>query len=201
MNQIPQYWGFCMAGNEEAFCRMLELAKPEKLKATPFMADPFFYYEIGIGHGDTLLAVNEYLADVPRFMVGVDVPAWLPKKEMPGTINLMTIGSEKFLSAKDTPKADFIFIDGCHGAPCVKRDFLLAEQKIKPGGIIAFHDTDPNCQGRHFQDHCGTGIDVRQALQDLGLMDDTRPGWRKVEETMGDVYRAGHGMVFVQYNP
>lgn len=190
---IPEHWGFCMAGNEESFCRMLDVATTA--------GDPFIYYEIGIGHGDTLQAVDQYTASWSRVLVGVDVPVWQPQKDKPLTVlNLLTLGSEVFLSAEDTPKANFIFIDGCHGSPCVKRDFLLAEKKIRPKGIIAFHDADPNCQGRHFQDHCGMGIDVRNALQDLGLLDDTRPGWKKVEETSGDVYRAGHGIVFVQYN-
>lgn len=195
MKPIPLNWGFCMGGNEETFCKMLDLAREANKD------ELFVYYEIGIGHGDTLLAINEYISETPRMMVGVDVPAWSPPKdkEISKDINLLTMGSQAFLSAEDTPKANFIFIDGCHGSPCVKMDFLLAEQKIKPGGIIAFHDADTMCQGRHFQEHCGMGIDVRNALTDLGLLDNTRKGWWKVAETMEDSYRGGHGCVFVQY--
>lgn len=172
---------------------MLELArqavKPGEL---------FFYYEIGIGRADTMIAVDTYTCEWPRMIVGVDIPGWQPPADKTPPGNVLTIGSEEFLSASDTPRAHFILIDACHGSPCVKREFTHAEQKIHPGGIIAFHDADPNCQGRHFQDHCGMGIDVRAALEELGLLNDTRLGWRKVEETWGDQYRGGHGMVFVQ---
>jgi cephalosporin hydroxylase len=39
---------------------------------------------------------------------------------------------------------DFAFIDGDHSYEGVKRDFELYKHLVKPGGIIAFHDTVQN---------------------------------------------------------
>lgn len=38
---------------------------------------------------------------------------------------------------------DFLFIDGDHRYSGVKRDYELYSPLVRPGGIIAFHDTDP----------------------------------------------------------
>lgn len=204
MPEIPLKWGFCIGTEERTvFCSMLDTVAKGLTKD-----DPLVYYEIGIGNADTMLAVHSWLSqkEVPHKIVGVDVPGYnggalnYNFNEQPsaslGEINLALVGSEAFLSNVGQ-KADFIFIDACHGAPCATRDFLLSEKKINPGGIICFHDTDPNCQGAHFQSHCGTGIDVRRAVEELGLLDDTRPGWKKVGETMGK-FPEHHGMLFVQ---
>lgn len=195
---IPQKWGFCMEGNEEAFCRSLDIAdQPGK----------FIYYEIGIGNGDTMEAVDSWLTQKEKdhLIIGVDLPdysgsclhkGWGRAGEVEGNICLALFTSEIFL-ANASRKANFIFIDACHGAPCVTRDFLLAEKLIKPGGVIAFHDTDPSCQGQHFQEHCGTGIDVRAALEALGLLNGTREGWRMIEETWPSK-PGNHGAAFFQ---
>lgn len=94
--------------------------------------------------------------------------------------------------------ADYVFIDGCHGAPCVTRDFLEAEKIVRPGGIICFHDTSENCQGNHLQPHCGTGIDARAAVSDLGLLDGTNAAWEYLEETPGSVMNGTHGCLWVR---
>ncbi len=204
MPEIPLKWGFCLGPEEKtAFCQMLD-----KVADSLPEGETLTYYEIGIGNADTMLAVHSWLTQrsTPHTIVGVDLPGYhggalnYNFNEQPsasfGSISLALVGSEAFLS-NVSQKADFIFIDACHGSPCATRDFLLAEKKIKPGGIIAFHDTDPNCQGHHFQDHCQMGIDVRKAVQELGLLDDTRPGWRKVGETAGK-FPEYHGCLFVQ---
>lgn len=202
--EIPFKWGFCLGPEERvAFCEMLDVAWR---RIDP--GETFLYYEIGIGNADTMLAVHSWLTQrgVPHKIVGVDVPNYhggalnYNFNEQPsaslGEISLALVGSEAFLSNVGQ-KADFIFIDACHGAPCATRDFLLAEKKIKSGGIIAFHDTDPNCQGHHHQEHCGTGIDVRRAVEELGLLDNSRPGWMKLGETAGK-FPEYHGCLFVQ---
>ena len=197
-----------MAGNEQAFCNALDLAVLDP-------KDPYIYFEIGIGNGDTMEAARQWLSgrELPYFIVGVDLPdysgtvrnlGWHQifmngKTEEVHPMNVSYTGSEHFLS-KSWLEANFIFIDGCHGSPCAKRDFLLAEKKIKDGGVICFHDTDPNCQGQHFQEHCNMGIDVRKALEDLGLLDDRRPGWTKLFETSGDRTRSGHGAAFFKFH-
>jgi predicted O-methyltransferase YrrM len=39
------------------------------------------------------------------------------------------------------PKLDFVFIDGSHLFDFTILDFVLADKRLRPGGIIAFHDT------------------------------------------------------------
>ena len=66
---LPQRWGFCMAGNEQAFCNALDLAVLDP-------KDPYIYFEIGIGNGDTMEAARQWLSgrELPYFIVGVDLP-------------------------------------------------------------------------------------------------------------------------------
>ncbi|HQQ81931.1 MAG TPA: class I SAM-dependent methyltransferase [Cyclobacteriaceae bacterium] len=220
---IPEKWGFCMAGNEEVFCQALDIAikatipgaMPISFKETDpiqepvFYSGPFVYYEIGIGNADTMLAVHSWLSQrmIQHKIVGVDLPNYQGGainynfNEQPsatfGEIRLALVGAAEFLASCEE-KANFAFIDACHGAPCVTNDFLGVEKLIKPGGIVMFHDTDPNCQGIHFQEHCATGIEARAAVEKLGLLDDSRPGWKKLFETHGDKSKSGHGALWVQ---
>ena len=201
-HKVPEQWGICFAGNESAFCDALDAALTTNARA------PFIYAEIGIGHGDTIRAVSDYLAQsgIDFEINGVDLPTMQGQPVAPENyqhkdrIKFHLIGADDFFKRwqKAGTTADFIFIDGCHGAPCVKADFLNAEKIIKPGGVVAFHDTDPGCQDIHMQPHCQTGIRAREAVHSLGLLDDTRPGWKKIGETTGNKTLQGHGCLFVQ---
>lgn len=189
-----------MAGNEQPFCNALDMAVVSSYKA----GEDFLYYEIGVGNGDTMEAVHYWLSQrgINHTIVGVDLPTYHGGASNRGwgadtEVQLYLKGAERFLT-KVKHKANFIFIDACHGAPCVTRDFLQAEKKIKDGGIICFHDTDPNCQEQHYQDHCKTGIQARKAVEELGLLDDSRSGWKKIIETHGDKSRGGHGALWIQ---
>lgn len=94
---------------------------------------------------------------------------------------------------------DFVLIDGCHGANCVKADFLSIEDAVRHGGIVAFHDARPDDQGKSYQPHCKEDINVRKALIDLGLIaDDSREGWRHIGSVDGDKSREGNGFEFFQ---
>lgn len=194
--KVPERWGFCMSGNEIQFCEYLDEAA-KGLKE----GEKFTYYEIGIGNADTMLAVHSWLSQrgIEHDIIGVDLPNYSGSATQVrvGGISLALVGSETFLN-NVSKLADFIFIDACHGAPCVTRDFLAAEPKVKKGGIVCFHDTDPNCQGQHMQEHCGTGIDVRRAVEELGLLNNTRPGWKFLNETWGDKTKGGHGAMWIQ---
>lgn len=196
--QVPHNWGLCFAGNGGAFC--------EALDAALATAGPLFrYVEVGIGYGDGLRAVDEYLAQtgISYHLQGVDIATCNPAASEvqnyrnPGRMHIDLGGAKKFL-ARYPHRADFVFIDGCHGEDCVREDFFGAERIVRMGGVVAFHDTDPGCQDLHFQPHCGTGIRAREAVQKLGLLDDKRPGWQRIGETTGDKGNGGHGCLFVQ---
>lgn len=197
---IPDFRGsLCFAGNEAAFCQALDTA------ATG-VTGTFRYAEIGIGNGGTLRATAEFLKQYPLTPVlyAVDLPRYSGDAFNPAVmgealplIRAQLVGSRDFFSTL-TEQLDFVFIDACHGYQCATADFLSAEPHVRPGGIVAFHDTDPFCQGQHHQPHCGTGIDVRSAVHDLGLLGNIRPGWKKIGETMGNKMRGGHGSLFVR---
>jgi hypothetical protein len=169
---------------------------------------PFTYVEIGIGYGQTLNSVCDYVSQhgIEFLCHGVDVPAFVGKASVsasyshPDNVRLHLVGSSAFLTNAlvEGIRPDFIFIDGCHGCQCVVDDFLGAERIISPGGVVAFHDTDPGCQDIHHQPHCGTGIRARAAVAKLGLLDGIRTGWKKFDETSGNKGAGGHGCLFVQ---
>ena len=196
--------GWHLAGTEQAFHNALTLAL-----ATRRISSPFHYVEVGVGDGLTLEAVHQWLLEreVDHTIDAVDIPGYdgklvaprssLPESRVSWSITLSKTGSIGFFPGI-RQKFDFVFIDACHGWPCVTNDFLMAEASVRVGGIVCFHDTDPECQGLHFQHHCQMGISARKAVSELGLLDDTRSFWKKVDETTGDKSCQGHGALFVQ---
>ena len=196
---MPANWGFCFDGNAGAFCSALDLA----IDSVPDR--PFAYCEIGLGHGDGMRAAQEYLAQSGTNLgfIGVDIATCDQAARMPSSYpfpdltQIHLCGASKFFEDAGMDLG-FVFIDGCHGSPCVKSDFLGAEKIVVPGGVVVFHDSDPGCQGLHFQPHCEMGIEVRRELLHLGLVDGSRAGWNLIAETTGDKSKGGHGMSIFQ---
>lgn len=188
-------WGFCMVGNEEAFCKYLKLA----FESTELW--PFRYLEIGLGDLKTFMAVHDFLDNTYAHqcaieMDGVDLPTWTRVPEPPRS-RIVLMGSASYFASSPDP-ADFIFIDGCHAHTCCVQDFLGAERIIRPGGIVCFHDVNPHIQGQEKQPHCGQPVNVRPAIEVLGLLNGTRSGWKFLEETTGDEQKGGRGCMFFQ---
>jgi hypothetical protein len=75
-----------------------------------------------------------------------------------------------------------VFIDACHCYEHTTEDFLQVEPHIARGGVVIFHDASPICQNDDPQTfhHPPKQLEVRRAITELGLMDDTRPGWQKI---------------------
>ena len=90
-------------------------------------------------------------------------------------------------------KVNFAFIDGCHGANCVCKDFEALENSVDIGGIVVFHDAGKSETGQDWQHHCKEFINVRSGLMRLGLLDQTRKGWRIIGETNGSRNYGGDG--------
>lgn len=106
------------------------------------------------------------------------------------------IGNENFLDHTDE-LFDFVFLDACHEYDCCKRDFLGVEPKVTSGGVVAIHDTNPDIQGGDFQQHRGLALEVRKMVQDVGLLNNTRPGWRLLDDLIHPPH-TDRGCVFVQ---
>lgn len=114
-------------------------------------------------------------------------------KPFQGGMNLMLLADPRtYLRDAFPDQIDFAFIDGCHGK-CAVHDFQAIEAKVRPGGLVMFHDVGALEQGIDWQPHCGEYINVRKHLTDLGLFDDKYPGWQFVGEIPGSKVWGGDG--------
>jgi cephalosporin hydroxylase len=91
-------------------------------------------------------------------------------------------------------KLDFLFIDGDHSFDGVAKDFAMYAPFVRPGGLIAFHDINPD----HFQQHGQRG---------LGDTGEVPLFWRKfkekgytVEELIEDPGQDGMGIGVVRWD-
>jgi hypothetical protein len=176
--------------------------------------DQVTYVEIGVYDGITLAEVAIRIAcdrGVSWRAIGIDLPDCRhettrrhsqekglifdlvrpPLRKAPkwGAVTFVLKDSHSFLGEYGTSigQIHLALIDGCHGKPCVSLDFLLLEPLIVPGGIVMFHDfgADQIGQEQSPPDHCAI-VGVHDACASLGLLDNTRDGWRFVQTIIGD---------------
>lgn len=136
--------------------------------------------EFGANSGRTAKAILRNVKTVERYL-GIDVPPTyvtpklVQRREVPPRPGEMALDDPRFrlllarhgshdLSPDDLPAADAIFIDGDHSAAGVRGDYALAKAKLRPGGIIIFHDDN----GRDvvdvsavLDDLCAQGADIK----------------------------------------
>mgnify|MGYP001617170478 FL=1 len=172
----------------------------------------FHYVEIGVASGATLAAMALLLegCGIRYRCDGVDIAnGWSYDKEeakrrmwanpFPYHWQLWDCGSFIFLK-RYVDAIDFLLIDGCHCFECCFRDFVMAEPLIRVGGMVAFHDVDVEnqCKSEELQHWGEKLIEVRRAVQELGLLDGSRPGWEVWKETGYNWQTAARGMLFVR---
>ncbi len=174
------------------------------------------YVEIGVSDGITLSEISKRLSETCESWrsIGIDLPdcrhettrrhsqeKGLPfriirdfRQPVPmswGKVTFILKDSHEFLGELPLHPIDggvhLALIDGCHGKPCVSLDFLLIEPLIVPGGYVMFHDfgKDQIGQAQAPPDHCPI-VGVHDACASLGLLDNTRDGWRFVQTIIGD---------------
>lgn len=160
--------GICMDGGEDEFI--------EAVLETMARFDLPLYVEIGVANGDTLKGVIESLRSIPMAAsVGIELPESPFLAEM--SVPVIKGKSVDVLSNWKLSPISVAFIDACHGKPCVMADFEAVEKHITKGGLVIFHDAGENEQGSSMQPHCGEPINVRAALDALGLLNGSREGW------------------------
>lgn len=96
--------------------------------------------EVGIRGGGTLSIWREAWPEA--FIVGVDIA---PKERIKYAADEIIVGDstkEKTQEAAgEFAPYDFLFIDGDHTYKVAKSDFEMYAPLVRPGGIIAFHDS------------------------------------------------------------
>jgi len=162
----------CPCDLTDLHTRYLNPGELERLITLIASSNPRCVIEIGTNSGRTAKAILRNVPGVARY-VGIDVPSsyvtgkQVQRREVlpnPGELALddprfrllVTRRGSLDLTADDLPICDAIFIDGDHSAEAVRHDYALAQQLVRRGGIIVFHD-----------DHGDDIVDVSATLDAL----------------------------------
>lgn len=175
---------------------------------------PCTYLEIGVASGQTMAAICKILStrgdgwraagvdlpdgyslvldDIERNFVGqhLNVAIVRPngEHELEPTWNRATVyldDSHDLLPRCWRAPLHLVLIDACHCKECVTKDFLNVEPHVPTGGVVMFHDFGED-NVRQIQQGKHRHVDVRGACSDLGLIGETRPGWRYRCEIVGN---------------
>lgn len=152
--------------------------------------------EVGIANGYTGAGMVRYLNRLGACVEyhGIDGPGGAPHDGVlpVGGVFHQGDSTEIFESVPDG--FHFVLIDACHCSNHCALDFLNYGTKAVVGGIVIFHDTNPNpkWQGQFHQGHGpktpAFGIGTRSAMAKLGLLNGHRSDWRLIaEEADGDM--------------
>ena len=118
--------------------------------------EPARLCEIGASGGGTLFMLTRVAAD-EALIVSLDIeipPHTARARSRMGRRGQRLISIEadshdpatrdQVTAALDGGPLDFLFIDGDHSYPGVKADFDLYSPLVRPGGLIALHDINPD---------------------------------------------------------
>lgn len=98
--------------------------------------------EIGVFEGETSVKMIEALP-VGSYYVGIDINDYRKHKLGKPGVAVDFILGESINVLKTMPENhfDFIFVDGDHSWENILPEFKEIERVIKPGGVIAYHDS------------------------------------------------------------
>lgn len=145
-------------------------------------------FEVGVNAGDTSRALRDYIQSKGKQNRHYAIDNQQDfKMESPYPQCEFIIGDSVEMSHELTNNVfNFGFIDANHSFHRVIADFVAYSPKIKKGGFLLFHDTNPNIKS--FKDYQQVGnkedarmyIQVRPALKAIGLFDNAFPEWELV---------------------
>lgn len=136
------------------------------------MVDARVIIEFGVNTGRNPAAALRNIPTIDRY-VGIDVEQGyetvmpVQRREIPDRPGELAQHDPRFelivrkngsfdLTEADLPECDAVFIDADHSRKGVMNDYTLAKARVRPGGIIIFHD-----------DNCLPVVEVTQTLNDL----------------------------------
>lgn len=61
-------------------------------------------------------------------------------RELGFSARLTQIQDNSYTIEWDGPQVDLLFVDGCHTYDCVKKDIAAWLPRMKPDGVVCFHD-------------------------------------------------------------
>ncbi|MCK9468481.1 MAG: class I SAM-dependent methyltransferase [Porticoccaceae bacterium] len=151
--------------------RFMNPGELEVLCALVRSVSPQVVVEFGINSGRTAKAILREVDGITRY-IGIDVPpGYVTEKKVqrgevpaiagelvrddPRVELLVRARGSHDLTADDLPPCDAVFIDGDHSRAGVEQDTALAMARVRPGGIIIWHDY-----------HALGTVDVREVLDD-----------------------------------
>lgn len=177
--------GICWEGMEQQFEDLL-ISQCRKFQ-------PLRYLEIGVCHCETTQGAYRILKDACQSfeVTAVDIeddplPSFIIEARSDKRITRVIGESERFLETVRGHYYHFVLIDGCHSEHCATVDFLGVERVSISGTIVLFHDFQEAAQGGDIQPHCKQPIGVRDATKKLGLIDGSRPRWKRLPDLKGD---------------
>jgi len=157
----------------------------------------FRVLEVGICHGDTSRGIRAFVGSGAIFEP-LPLDFWCIDNGRDRAIEVPFPGATLILGPSEevytqVPGAfDFVLIDGCHCVNHVALDALHYGDRVKPGGLMMFHDTSPRAQGKldwqgHGpKDHPDFGTASLEAVRLVGLLDERRRDWRVFSRTHDD---------------
>jgi len=206
MDNAKYNWGIAMEGCEEAIIDAIELANKEVPVGS---AKTFNYIEIGVAEGKTLTRICDYLYDneIDFLAIGIDIEnGWslniekfYENTEVYGeNVILDLTGSPQALKKYEDNSICAILIDGDHTKEAVINDFKEADRIIAKGGVIMFHDSAPEDQQKDDFERQIHGIEVRAAIEELGLLNGENKNYKILTDISGDKEKNGRGIFIVQ---
>lgn len=149
----------------------LEMALSELIFPKTLCGDTIRVCEIGMHDGNTARGIQNFIQGAGRKLTywgidpdpGTSRPRYIPE----GATVIVGDSAEVFNQVPDG--MDLIWVDGCHCFNHVVIETLHYSRKVRPGGFLCFHDTNPSGQGKGYQYHGPNipefGIDVNHALE------------------------------------
>ena len=163
--------------------------------------------ELGIYNGESSTGISNYIISKKRGVCyhAIDNEKDKPVKNPFAGCNLIIGNSTEVYNRFEDNSQHFIMVDADHSYIGVISDFYAYADKVKIGGFLCFHDTNPNIKPFKDFQHGDIGnpdayISVRKALKRLGLLDNKVAGWKLIFDEYDPQNEASGVCIFKRIN-